>query len=773
MAKTTNAAEFNTFVGGLITEASPLTFPQNASLDEVNFVLNRDGSRQRRKGMDFEEGHLLVTCSTAVPEDGSLAVTSTNWENAGGEVGRWISVVQTGTQLKFFQTDGDQISSGNFYNYSFVGMSPSKRLSYAVIDGLLVVANGSGDIFIFEYNPTSKTVSVTTKRLKVRDLFGVQDVVGGVDLRQGNDITTRPTAQTDAHIYNLRNQTFGIPRATWHSNDPSDPIATFRSAASGKFPSNSDSVNLALSKRADVEPSTTDRFRAEDIVLNPVGTLETARGFFIIDAMQRGKSRLEETAKLKTRYPSLSFGISSLPQDETPGGASVLTEYAGRVFYAGFSGQVLEGDDQSPRMVSYVLFSQLVDSPADLVNCYQDGDPTSTEDPELIDTDGGFIRIEGAYGITALVNVGSAIMVVAANGVWMIQGGSDYGFTATNYLVSKITDRGCLAPGSVTIIDNSFMYWGQDGIYHLTRSQYGDYVANNLTEKTIQKFYGNIPTDSVAMASGSYDSFDKKVKWLYNINTDSRNVNVMELTFDLSLGAFYPAKIGRVAGLRYPMPVGTIKLPPFKLEEVDDPVTVLGENVTVVGELVTAEVTSQTATVRELRYIIVERLSPTMRITFGGYTDEEFLDWKGFNGVGVDAEATLLTGYLAGGDYQRDKYAPYITFHFKKTEDGFVEDSSGDWVPTNQSSCFVQSQWSWANSAMSGKWGREWQAYRFRRHFFPDNLDNQFNDGNSVVETKSKLRGSGKVLSLYIKTEPKKNLHIYGWSMLVDVNGTV
>lgn len=771
MAKTTNAAEFNTFVGGLITEASPLTFPQNASIDETNFVLNRDGSRNRRNGMDFEDGATKVVCTTVVPADGTIAITSHNWENAGGEVGRWISVVQVGTELKLFQTTGDTLSEGNFFNYQFVSMQPTQKLSYAVVDGLLVVANGSRDIYIFDYENGS--VSVSTKRLLVRDLFGVQDIVGGVDLRQGNDIATRPTVQTSAHIYNLRNQTFGVPRVTWSSDIPSDPIADFKTASSGKFPSNSDSVNLALSKRADVPNSSADRFRPEDIIFNPVGTLEAARGFFIIDALQRGKSRLEEMVKLKQRYPALSFTASSLPQDETPGGASVICEYAGRVWYAGFSGQIIGGDDQSPRMVSYVLFSQLVDSPADIVNCYQDGDPTSTEEPELVDTDGGFIRIEGAYDIIKLVNVGSAVVVVAANGVWMIQGGSDYGFTATNYLVTKISEQGCSSPNSVVVIDNSFMYWGDDGIYHFTRNQYGDYVANNLTEKTIQKYYEKIPSDAVLNATGFYDSYDKKVKWLYNTVLDGRTEPVTELVFDLALGAFYPAKIGSISSNRLPIPVGSVKIPPYKLVETEEEVTVNTEQVTVSGELVTVKVSTRSSVIRETKYIIVDRMSSPMRISFGGYTDEEFVDWRSVNGIGVDASAYLITGYLAGGDYQREKFAPYITFHFRKTEDGFIEDGEGDWIPTNQSSCMVQSQWAWTNSPASNKWGRTWQAYRFRRHFFPDSIGNPFDDGNSVVETKSRLRGSGKVLSLYITTEPKKNLHIYGWSMLVDVNGTV
>ena len=56
MPQSNQTGEFNTFVGGLVTEASPLTFPENASIDEANFELDRNGSRSRRLGMDYEEG---------------------------------------------------------------------------------------------------------------------------------------------------------------------------------------------------------------------------------------------------------------------------------------------------------------------------------------------------------------------------------------------------------------------------------------------------------------------------------------------------------------------------------------------------------------------------------------------------------------------------------------------------------------------------------------------------------------------------------------------
>lgn len=772
MAKTSNPAEFNTFVGGLITEASPLTFPENASIDEVNFVLNRDGSRQRRLGMNLEAGWVGHQMTNTIPSNGVVAVTSVNWENAGGEVGRWISVVQIGQTVKFFDASAAVLSSSLIYTYTFNNITLDQKLSYAVVDGILVIASGERNVYIFEYEAGS--ITVYTKNLLVRDLFGVEDLYSGRNLRQGTDIAFRPDNLTDAHLYNLRNQTWGPTRPIWNNNAPQDPISRFYMFTKTEFPSNADSVNHALSKRADWEPSTTDRFRPEDIALNPVGTFSAAKGYFIIDAMARGSSRISEIAKLKARFPSIVYEPTGLPQDETPGGPSVVCEYAGRVWFTGFSGQIIDGDDHSPRMVSYILFSQLVDSPADIINCFQEGDPTSTEEPELVDNDGGFIRIEGAYGICKLVNVGNAVIAVAANGIWMIQGGSDYGFTATNYLVTKLSEHGSTSPNSVVVIDNTFMYWGADGIYHLTRNQYGDYVANNLTEKTIQKYYEAIPSVAREQATGFYDSYDKKVKWIYNNIADPSMPEVTELVFDVALAAFYPSVLNKLPILPFLMPCGSVKLPPYKLEEITEEVDVNGVLVTVNGDPVNIVREVRTSSIRETKYIITFQFGTGLVMTFGGYTDETFTDWVGVGGSdGVDAAAYLITGYLSGADFQREKWVPYITFHFKKTENGFVEDSSGDWVPTNPSSCLVQSQWAWTNSALSGKWGRVWQAYRHRRQFFPTGLDDEYEDGYSVVETKSKLRGNGKVLSLKIVTEPLKDLHIYGWSMIADQNGTI
>lgn len=767
MPRQTSAVEFSNFVAGLITEASPLTFPDNASLDEQNFVLKRDGSRRRRLGVDYEDDNLIINTSVTPPTNGELAVKTYLWENVGGESTRRFSVVQVGNEILIFNASATTLSRSMVYSKVLDTQDKSKQFSFAPVDGILVVASGTPEISLFEW--VDGQIEHSTTRLLIRDLFGVEDVVDGVNLREGLGVTTRPETKTDAHIYNLRNQTWAEPRKIVDEEVVVDLISNFRGGAANKFPSNSDVTTYSIYPDSnDEDDRLTDRFNRKDVIENPVGSTPAPKGYFIIDALSRGTSRLEEEAKLRGRYPQLSFPLANLPKDTTSGGASTLAAYAGRIFYSGFSGEVVEGDSNSPRMSSYILFSQLVEDSSDINACYQAGDPTSKEEPDLLDTDGGFIRVDGAYGISGLVAVNNALLIVAANGVWTIQGGSDYGFKATNYLVTKVTDYGCSSPGSIVQVDNGVMYWGEDGIYIVAQNQFGDYVADNLTQKTIQTFYDNIDSLDRNYCQAVYDNYERKIYWTYS-NRAASGGNVKQLIFDTTLGAFYPFSL---SGPKYPMLVGGAKIPPYRLSIVQDGVTVNGEMVTVDGLEVTVEAQLEQSALNETAYVTITGVSPTVSITFSKFRDPTFRDWKSFNGVGYDAKAYLLTGWLSAGDFQRYKQVPYVMFHFVKTEDGFIE-VDGDWAPTNQSSCLVQSQWDWSNKASSNKWGRKFQAYRFNRHYFPASLDDGFDNGFYTVTTKNKLRGKGRVLSLLIETEEDKDCYLLGWSMVMSANGNI
>lgn len=50
--------EVNHYVLGLVTEAGRMTFPENASVFEKNFILQPSGKRYRRLGMSLQ-GNLI------------------------------------------------------------------------------------------------------------------------------------------------------------------------------------------------------------------------------------------------------------------------------------------------------------------------------------------------------------------------------------------------------------------------------------------------------------------------------------------------------------------------------------------------------------------------------------------------------------------------------------------------------------------------------------------------------------------------------------------
>lgn len=778
MSRQKAPVEVTSYVKGLVTEASPLTFPENASVDEVNFVLNRDGTRRRRLGMDVEPSYASIDTGISPVAGLDIATTSFKWIGAGGVATKNISVVQVGNTLMFFDLDVLPLSTGLIHSKTYPSVSINTPFSMANVDSILVVTTGEKDVTLFTFDGTS-TITESTVNLAVRDLFGVEDIepVTGDNLRNGSNVSKRvPIANiSDTHVYNLRNQTWGEARMYYNDSSIRDPIQSFQNAGGNTLPSNSDTVTSVLYANANISSNRTAlRFHHIDLLANPSGTSEAPRGAFIIDVMDRGQSRINEVTACRDRAlangASSWIGTASLPVDSTPGGASVVAEYAGRAWYAGFPSVVNSGDSHSPKLGSYLLFSQLVKDSTALGRCYQEADPTSFDQSDLVDTDGGFIRIDGATGIKRLVNLGSALVVLAENGVWTVSGGSDYGFTATNYLVTKITDRGIVGPSTAVLLEDSLVYWGVDGIYHIARSEVGEYKASNITSNTIQTFYNNIGRSEASFASGVYDSFEKKVRWVYG-DIWSTTSNKKELVLDLTLGAFAPLEIKKPPSSN-PRVYCPVEVPPYTTALFNEAVLVGTDQVQSLTEDVEIEVVGSQDITRSVYYLTILTTSPTITYTFSSYRDTTFTDWKLLDGVGTDANAYLITGYMSGGDFLRTKQVPYIQFYFNRTETGFKLEG-GDIVPTGESSCKVKAQWEWANSAASGKWGREFQAYRYRRLYLPEDVTDDYDSGFRVIRTRNKIRGKGKVLSLFIYTEPQKDMHLLGWSMVMEMGDNV
>lgn len=775
MPRSVTPIETNTFVAGLITDASPLTFPENSSIEEENFILSIDGSRQRRLGLDFEEDSSDVTTGVTNADSVEPSFSSYKWNNAGGDPEKSLLVVQMGKEIKFFDLDEIPISSGYIDTHEFTSSDGTQNFAYATIDGILVVTTGLKEVTAFEFTSPS-TITSSSYDLMVRDFFGVEDEVAGVNLYEKLDV--RPATTDNAHTYNLRNSTWAIPRRGGNTETMIDPIPYFFAEGS-TYPSNSDSVNYSLyADPNDADNRLVERFFRSDLFINPRGSTPAPTGFFVIDALERGPSRLERITELMANYSTLTQNVTDLPDDTTPGGPKCVAEFAGRVFYGGFSGEVTDGDALSPRMSSYILFSQLVKSVDDINKCYQIGDPTSKDTPDLVSTDGGYFRLNEAYGVQALINVGSSLLIIAANGVWRITGGSDFGFDATNYVVSRITDHGIVSIDSLVFVDNTIMFWGEDGIYHLHTNEYGDWVADNITFSRISTLYSTIPIVDKRKAKGAFDAFDRKVRWVY-YNRLGDDEPARELILDINLKAFYINRIMQFDGTALPRLLAPFKVNPYQITVTQTEVNVNTVQVQVNGVDVTFPIENVLPnTIQEIGYLVVTQITPVVKYKFAFYRNPDFMDWFSSDDVGVDAEAFLITGYVAGPpeggkDFMRYKQIPYLFVHSRRTENGFEEDINGDLIPINQSSILVQARWEWADSSNSNRWGNQFQAYRYKRLYFPaDSLD-EYDTGFSTIVTKNKLRGKGKVLSLKFTTEQGKNCHLYGWSMIMSVNGNV
>jgi len=786
MPRSNQTGEFNTFVGGLVTEASPLTFPENASIDEANFVLNKDGSRERRLGLDYEAGLTPYPISYGISPIGDIAVSAFEWGNVSGIAGKTFIVCQVHNTVYLVDRADDSLKSSSWVKDSVdldVTLSTPPQASFSSIDGKLIIAYGARTVKVVSYDVGLDSFSNTDVVIKIRDLFGVEDKfdLSGdeIDLLSPEYINYRPETSDPEykHMYNLRNQGWAVPRLDWNLEEKFDLVSSFE-YASGLLPSNADSpIPYVYPNPDDPTDKTSNRFDTGGSLREDQTRARAATGHFVIDLLDRGQSREAAVTKvtdtsvgiyakanslLTPTYITYRTPTVILPTDRAEGGVRAVAEFAGRVWYGGFSSELDGGDSQSPKLASYIFYSQLVQHEDQIAYCYQEGDPTSVVDPDLLETDGGFIRLSGAYNIQKMVSLGSGLMVFAENGVWFVSGSDSGVFSATNQSVSKVTEHGTLSPSSIVVVDGTVMYWSDDSIYHLEAGQVEGYVVKEISVN-IRSLYQAIEDDVKIICQGIYDSYDKKVRWMYN-NTYN-DLPAIELVLDITLGAFYLAAVKEDLTISK-IPMVPIEVSPFNLSTVNLNVLsgtdeVLADTYDVVSS---AELVSGGFKATSYLTLIGSEDPSNTSFTFSTYNNLNFKDWGT-----EDAKAHMLTGYIGTGDYTRYKQVPYIYFHLLRTENGFT-DVGDDFTVNNESSCLVQSQWDWANSATSGKWGREFQAYRYKRRYTPDDVTDTYDYGTSTIITKNKLRGRGRVVSLLINSEEEKDMKLLGWSMTIGSN---
>lgn len=756
MAKGTEKL-FRTFVKGIITEASPLTYPENASIDEDNFVLNRDGSRSRRLGLDYELNYALKATGLGASTILTGKQSFHRWESPGGDTAVSIGVIRIAERLWFIDLLTTN-PSNNFLNggnsISLTGLNKAD-IDTAVINNSLIVASSDLDSpVILTYNPTTKVVSKANISLKVRDIWGVDDSL---------ESTVRPSSLTNKHKYNLRNQ--GWNKNIINNNDTRDALPYLFSISGNAtyvaqfpngayYPSNSDIWTVG--KVTNVSSGDYDKFDPLLFNRNAVYTGLAPKGSFIIDAFSRGNSRM-----------SVSDVTSGLNTDLETGNISTVASYAGRVFYSGALSKITSPDSRSPNYSGYIFFSQVITENSKLGFCYQEADPTDPDISDLVDTDGGTIQIPECSRIVKIIPSRSSLLVFAENGVWEVFGDTN-GFVATSFQVSKITTFGTSNAKSVVNIGGAFIYWAKAGIILLKQDDAsGRYIAQNVSLTTIQTLYLDISTLGKQYCKGFFDEKENRVRWLYN-DTDTYNTETginkynRELIFDVTLQSFYTTTISSLIN-NSPYIVDYVDIPGYSVATADTEVVVGSDTVIITSGTPVVVTEDQVQNrISQFSFLTMQGTS----FTLSKYRDTSLYDWVTASGsTGVNYSSYLITGYELFQDILREKTVPYIFFYFRRTENGFDSDNNNNLIYSNPSSCLVQSQWNWANSDASGKWGTEFQAYRLLRNYLPTGTQDPFNYGDSVIVTKNKLRGSGKCLSLKFSSEAGKDLKILGWGI--------
>ena len=112
MAEAKQIVQYNTFVAGLITEATELTFPPNATKAEDNCVLYAKGNRTRRRGADFEAGYQIIDTGLAYNTLPNIAISGHEWLAVNGIGTLNFGIVQVGATLYFFNMAGSVLSAG-------------------------------------------------------------------------------------------------------------------------------------------------------------------------------------------------------------------------------------------------------------------------------------------------------------------------------------------------------------------------------------------------------------------------------------------------------------------------------------------------------------------------------------------------------------------------------------------------------------------------------------------------------------------------------------
>ena len=733
MVRQLGQASYVTFVKGLNTEAGPLTFPENCTIEDINCVLTLKGSHKRRYGIKQElEGKPLNIGSNILSYNDfkEFAFNTYTWKAPGNVGAKSFLVMQVNDKLFFYDISQN-------LPLPLTGFSTSLDLSSLIVDKDLFkktgcsFASGKGFLFIagkglepcyVEYKPDTSSLEIKKLLLKIRDTTGVDD---------GLDNNTQPTTLSDEHLYNLINQgwlyggTSSIigfdVRAMIDDFDVVEKdgtgygyLALFIDGTQvwsgnvddfkyGYFNQLSPSKRAHLTVEYNRNPDhyefatctfTVDDGYQEDYINKPVYIVTTRKNgeqyfsktkpFLYYDASQRSDSPYVTYFHSKQKYPSNSqqwFVGRQVQQlinvDEVanfdfgnkraPRGRCIIDPFTED--RTGIVNNLLPGKEDKTRIIdtafmggrvfylrqNQLLYSQVLEDIKQASMCYTEGDPTSEDGFDVVDTDGGAITITGMGDAIALFELQNGLAVFAKNGIWLVTGlSSDEGFKATGYSVRKLSNLECVSKNSIVNVQGAPLFWATSGIYVIAQRDYTGYDVQSLSDTTIQSKYVEIPKHNLQNVTGVYNVGAQRVAWFYDVSEqfsdNEKERKTKGLIYDVRLKAFYELEMDNSE--EHPFICGAFNTPYLSFVSLEDEVYDNNDDVVMDnnGDIVYTKVAIKNTDLTDVKYLAFEKfqgISKRISINNNIYTRDPSLDKVGtpFNLAWVDGTNTVYTVY--------------------------------------------------------------------------------------------------------------------------------
>lgn len=628
MTRQVGQQQFITFVKGLNTEAGPLTFPENSTIEDINCVLTLKGSHKRRYGLKQEiEGRPLNVGYNDILYDSfkNFAINTYTWKAPANIGAKTFLVLQVVDKLLFYDISSTDV-------LPLISSTLEVSLTDLIVDEALFKSTGcsfsSGKGYLFvcgqglepcyiTYDPDTDRASIKKLLLRIRDSVGVDD---------GLENSVQPTDLSDEHLYNLINQgwlyngkssveglgvqtdvkfkigyrdigglvvpyTYNIVEIYYNSNpiwsgkltevetkfNNRLPFArnyiTGTVSASGgyyhiTFTADSgyeeevvnDSVYIVCTSKYRQSSSDSETYVSTTGILaytdatqqttTPYHDYYSAKGKYPSNAQQWFVGRQEGQQINVNEVANFDFGNKRAPRGRciidpftedrslyVPGLPS-KTDTTRIIDTAFMGGRVFYLRQNS------LLYSQVIEDIKQASMCYAEGDPTSEDGFDVVDTDGGVITITDMGDAIALFELQNGLAVFAKNGIWLVTGlSSDEGFKATGYSVRKLSNLECVARNSIVNVKGTPLFWTTSGIYVIIQRDYVGYEVQSLSDTTIQSRYVEIPKHNLKNVKGIYNDGAQRVAWFYDVTPESslaeKEKETKALIYDVRLQAFY------------------------------------------------------------------------------------------------------------------------------------------------------------------------------------------------------------------------------------------